>query len=105
MHDTTVSGMPCVRKPAAIVRHETAGKATEHADDELLARLLITSWTLATGRTLRGDVPPQMLSAEELISFWADEQMTADHAPGPPATYERAASRSRRAASRPDYAS
>jgi hypothetical protein len=76
-----------------------------HDDDEILARLLIISWTLATGRTLRGDVPPQMLSAEELISFWADEQMTADHAPGLPATYARAASRSRRPAPRPDYAS
>jgi hypothetical protein len=47
-------------------------------DDENLACLLITSWTLVTGRTLRGDVPPQMLNADELISFWADEQMTAD---------------------------
>jgi len=74
-----------------------------HDDDEILARLLIISWTLATGRTLRGDVPPQMLSAEELISFWADEQMTADHAPDPP--YARAASRSRRPAPRPDCAS
>jgi hypothetical protein len=87
-----------MRLPGSAVSHV-------HDDDEILARLLIISWTLATGRTLRGDVPPQMLSAEELISFWADEQMTADHAPGPPATYERAASRSRRAASRPDYAS
>lgn len=74
-------------------------------DDEILARLLIISWTLATGRTLRGDVPPHMLSAEELVSFWADEQMTADHAPGHPATYARAASRPRRSAPRPDYAS
>jgi hypothetical protein len=50
-------------------------------DDENLARLLITSWTLVTGRTLRGDVPPQLLSGDELISFWADEQMTSDELP------------------------
>jgi len=31
---------------------------------------LITSWTLATGRTLRAASPPHSLSADELISFW-----------------------------------
>ena len=46
-------------------------------EDELLARVLITSWSLATGRTLRG-VPPQSLTEDELISFWAD-----DHIPAP----------------------
>ena len=77
MYDITVSGMPCVRESAAIVRHETAGTTPGHTDDELLARLLITSWTLATGRTLRAGVPPQLLSEDELISFWADDQITA----------------------------
>jgi hypothetical protein len=42
-------------------------------EDELLARVLITSWTLATGRTLRTGVAPHLLSADELISFWADD--------------------------------
>jgi len=42
-------------------------------DDELLARVLITNWTLATGRTLRTGVPLHALSAEELIGFWADD--------------------------------
>jgi hypothetical protein len=42
-------------------------------EDELLARVLITSWTLATGRTLRAGVPPHSFSADELISFWADD--------------------------------
>ena len=46
-------------------------------EDELLARVLITSWSLTTGRTLRG-VPPQSLAEDELISFWAD-----DHIPAP----------------------
>ncbi|HXO25126.1 MAG TPA: hypothetical protein VN870_11115 [Streptosporangiaceae bacterium] len=39
----------------------------------MLARVLITSWTLATGRTLRPGVPLHSLSADELISFWADD--------------------------------
>jgi hypothetical protein len=77
MHDITVSGMPCVRKPAAIVRHQTAGETSGHVDDELLARLLITRWTVATGRTLPAGVPPHLLSEDELISFWADDQITA----------------------------
>jgi hypothetical protein len=42
--------------------------------DEFVARLLIDIWTLATGRTLR-DVPPQELSAEELIEFWSDDNL------------------------------
>jgi hypothetical protein len=41
--------------------------------DDLLASLLIRSWIIATGRTLRTDVPPQELSVEELIEFWADD--------------------------------
>jgi hypothetical protein len=28
MHDTTVSGMPCARESAAIVRYDIAGNAT-----------------------------------------------------------------------------
>jgi hypothetical protein len=35
----------------------------------------MTSWSLATGRTLRAGVPPQSLTEEELISFWADDQI------------------------------
>jgi hypothetical protein len=85
MDDITVSGMPCVRKPAVIVRHETTGKATEHADDEMLVRLLITSWTLATGRTLPAGVPPHLLSEDELISFWADDQVAAGRPASPAA--------------------
>ncbi len=107
MHDITVSSMPGERGSCALPRMRLPGWAASRVpdDDEILARLLIISWTLATGRTLRGDVPPHMLSAEELVSFWADEQMTPDHAPGHPATYARAASRPRRPAPRPDYAS
>ena len=43
------------------------------SDDELIARLLIHTWTLTTGKTLRGDVPPHELTEEELIDFWSDD--------------------------------
>ncbi len=81
MEDITGSGVPGGRgDPGAISRRKILAWAAGqiHDDDELLARVLITNWTLATGRVLRGDVPPQMLSASELLDFWADEQMTAD---------------------------
>ena len=80
MPDITVSRPPGERESGAIPRRGLPLWAASHAgdDDVILARLLITSWTLATGRTLRSDVPPRFLSDEELISFWADERMTAD---------------------------
>jgi hypothetical protein len=76
MHDPTVSAVPCERAQWAIsipVSHPER----HYCDDELLSLLLITRWTLLTGRNLRSDVPPQMLTAEELINFWADDQMDA----------------------------
>ena len=45
--------------------------------DEFVARLLVDIWTLATGRTLR-DVPPDELTAEELIDFWSDDHLDTD---------------------------
>ena len=43
------------------------------SDDELIAQLLIHTWTLTTGKTLRGDVPPHELTEAELIDFWSDD--------------------------------
>ena len=43
--------------------------------DEFVALLLVDIWTLATGRTLRRDVPPAELSTEELIDFWSDDHL------------------------------
>ena len=78
MQDTTVSGMCFASDSCAKSRRRFFSRAVRHAnEDELLARVLITSWSLATGRTLRG-VPPQWLTEDELISFWAD-----DHVPAP----------------------
>lgn len=50
-----------------------------HFDDTLLGRVLISTWVLHTGRTLRRDVPPNELPVEELIAFWADPLL--DEAP------------------------
>ena len=52
---------------------------TEVADraDDLLAAILITNWTLATGRTLPVGISPRSLSEEDLISFWADNRMAS----------------------------
>lgn len=44
------------------------------SDDELIARLLIHTWTLTTGKTLRSDVPPHELAEDELIEFWSDDR-------------------------------
>ena len=48
-------------------------RASAAADDDVLAALLIRMWSLASGRILRSDVPPDQLTEEELIRFWADD--------------------------------
>jgi hypothetical protein len=45
--------------------------------DELLGSLLISTWSLTTGRRLRADVPPDELTEHELIEFWADDQLAS----------------------------
>ena len=78
MQDTSVSGMGFASESGAKPRRRFFRLAVRHGNnDELLARVLIGSWSLATGRTLRG-VAPQSLSEDELINFWAD-----DHIPAP----------------------
>ena len=77
MQDTTVSTLVRASDSGAIPRCNISRRRADRGDeDELLARVLVTSWTLATGRTLRAGVPPQSHSADELIAFWADDQMT-----------------------------
>jgi hypothetical protein len=46
--------------------------STPPSDDEQLGLVLIATWALRTGRTLRRDVAFDALSAAELIVFWAD---------------------------------
>lgn len=63
-------------------------RASRHAqaEDDLLASLLISTWMLITGRTLRSDVPPGQLTESELIEFWADDGAAFDGQPaGQPA--------------------
>ncbi len=50
--------------------------ACSQAEENLLAFLLIHTWTLTTGRILRSDVPPAQLSEDELIAFWADDHIS-----------------------------
>jgi len=74
MQDTTVSHRPRASDSVAMSRRNARVKSVyRENEDELLARVLVTSWTLATGRTLRAGVPPHSHSEEELISFWADD--------------------------------
>jgi hypothetical protein len=76
MQDTTVSSIGSASDSGTNARHRISSQAVYRAaEDELLARVLMTSWSLATGRTVRAGVPPQSLTEEELISFWADDQI------------------------------
>lgn len=78
MKDTTVSGIRFASDSGVKGRLRFLSRTTRYSgEDELLARVLITSWSLATGRTLRS-AAPQTLTEDELISFWAD-----DHIPAP----------------------
>ena len=55
MQDTTVSGLWFASDSEVNAsRRSPSLTPRPSADDELLARVLITSWSLATGRTLRG---------------------------------------------------
>jgi hypothetical protein len=83
MRDTVVSGLRNASDSGAHTTRRFFSPAIRHADeDELLARVLITSWTLTTGRTLRAGVAPQSLTEDELISFWADDQIETPGRPG-----------------------
>jgi hypothetical protein len=58
--------------------HDYAMPYTLLSDDEQIARLLIDTWTLTTGKTLRSDVPPHELAEDELIEFWSDDLFDID---------------------------
>jgi hypothetical protein len=78
MQDATVSGLWFASDSGVNVKRRFLARTYRSAgEDELLARVLITSRSLATGRTLR-HVAPQALTEDELISFWADDEMMRD---------------------------
>jgi hypothetical protein len=72
------------QRPLTIPEHDHAMSHIPLSDDELLARLLIDTWTLTTGRMLRSDVPPQELTEQELIVFWADDYFEPAEMPTAP---------------------
>ena len=86
MYDTTVLRPFGARDSSAITQRdprpvepgtgEPGTDAADHADD-LLAAILITNWTLATGRTLPTGISLRSLSEEDQISFWADDRMAS----------------------------
>jgi hypothetical protein len=67
--DTTGQSIPAPRTPS----QPPAEVYPDDLGDDLLAALLIRMWTLASGRTLRRDLPPDQLSQDELVGFWADD--------------------------------
>ena len=60
--------------PLTPVRAAMAAAGPGVYEDQLLAMLLTTIWAVRTGRTLP-PVPVNELSAEELVNFWADDQL------------------------------
>lgn len=56
--------------------------ANPHFDDAWLGSVLAATWALRTGRVLRQDVPCDALTADELVTFWADPLLDYD----PPVT-------------------
>ena len=86
MYDTTVLRPFGARDSSAITQRDPRPQEpgigepeTDVADrgDDLLAAILFTNWTLATGRTLPAGISPRSLSEEDLISFWADDRMAS----------------------------
>ncbi|GAA2626645.1 hypothetical protein GCM10010411_74520 [Actinomadura fulvescens] len=62
--------------------------ALPRSEDELMVMLLVTTWRVHTGRTLR-PAPIDQLTDTELIDFWADpacEPLPGTPTPGTPAS-------------------
>ena len=90
MYDTTVLRPFGARDSFAITQRDprpeepgtvvagTKEPGTEAADpaDDLLAAMLTTNWTLATGRILPAGVSTRSIS-EDRISFWADDRVAS----------------------------
>lgn len=66
---------PAFRDGRSLLKETKAAiaSAAEPQDDAQLARLLVRMWVLASGRTVRMDVPPDQLTEDELMLFWADD--------------------------------
>lgn len=75
----------CPWRPGRRLRPEPAPVATR-SDDEHLAFLLVTTWSLRTGRRLR-HAPPEQLTEAELLEFWSDPEY--GRSPAAPAPVRR----------------
>jgi hypothetical protein len=74
MPPSTPCGVSChTSRELTAGRQPAPETCLDDPDDKLLADVLIRMWALASGRSLRTDVPPCQLSSEELIAFWADD--------------------------------
>jgi hypothetical protein len=76
----------CPQEPATapppIADQDADEPAISAADrDDIALTALIVIWAVRTGRALR-DVPAEQWSSEELIAFWADDQLP-DELAGP----------------------
>ena len=58
MHDAIVTGMLCTRRHDSITQGKISGADRRVGDDELMARLRISSRPPATCRVLRSGVSP-----------------------------------------------
>jgi hypothetical protein len=47
--------------------------AARAGEDDVLAAVLVATWSLTSGRTLPPGVRPDELTEEELLWFWADD--------------------------------
>ncbi len=59
--------------PISLAAVCTDERAAEGTADEVLAAMYVRMWSLASGRRLPPGTTPGQLSAEELITFWADD--------------------------------
>jgi hypothetical protein len=78
MRDANVSSMPCAKEYCVNAKGVVGGRAADHAGDAaVLTRLLISNRPLATGCALHPHVPLRMLTEDDLVSSWVDDQVMA----------------------------
>lgn len=76
-----LADLPSTSDSRAALRNQHLGVASDPADDyQLPTCLLNTSWMLTASHTLHADVPAQLRTEEELITFWSAMQTTDDYA-------------------------
>ncbi|WP_424533767.1 hypothetical protein ACOZ38_25880 [Sphaerisporangium viridialbum] len=72
--------MPRTICAAALYPRRLVSAAQQVRVDEELLVLLVTTWAIRTGR-IPPARPPGQLTAEELMEFWADDQIATGDLP------------------------